>query len=164
MEKSYFFDFCSKSNLFLKFLELSLKKFEKYGQEKAQSFEKDILQDIKNYNSNITLYQASTNGIKNNLIYQYALSKGYKKININVDVKGLNDFIEDFLFPQITYNLGPLYKTMHIILKIIHHSLLLNYFLISQIILIQMKQYYCKRIDDLNENNIKICYLLKMKN
>ena len=58
MEKSYFLDFCSKSILFLKFLELSLKKFEKYGKEKA-----------KNYNSNITLYQASTNGIKNNLIY-----------------------------------------------------------------------------------------------
>ena len=89
----------------------------------------------------------------------------YKRsININIDVKGLNDFIDDFLFPQITSNLGPLYRGKHIILKIIHHSLLLNYFLISQIILIQMKQYYCKRIDDLNENNIKICYLLKMKN
>ena len=88
----------------------------------------------------------------------------YKRsININIDVKGLNDFIDDFLFPQITSNLGPLYRGKHIILKIIHHSLLLNYFLISQIILIQMKQYYCKRIDDLNENNTKIIKSLNEK-
>ena len=87
----------------------------------------------------------------------------YKRsININIDVKGLNDFIDDFLFPQITYNFDPLYRTKHIILKIIHHSLL-NYLLSSQTILIQMKQYYCKRIDDLNENNIKIIKSLNEK-
>ena len=86
----------------------------------------------------------------------------YKKININVDVKGLNDFIDDFLFPQITSNLGPLYRGKHIILKIIHHSLL-NYLLSSQTILIQMKQYYCKRIDDLNKNNSKIIKSLNEK-
>jgi len=73
MEKIYLLYFCSKSILFLKFLELSLKKFAKYEKEKekdihaiSQLFEKDIIQDTKDYNSNIIIYQDSKNGIKIN--------------------------------------------------------------------------------------------------
>ena len=157
MEKIYLLDFCSKTILFLNFLELSQKKFKKYEKEKdiniiSLLFEKDILQDTKDYKSNITKYQASKNGIKNKLIYEYALSNGYKKININCDQKALNDFIDDLLFPKITKNLGLLYRTKNKILKMIHHSLV-NYLLSSLTILIQIKKHYCKRIDDINENN-----------
>ena len=71
MEKIYLLYFCSKSILFLKFLELSLKKYAKYEKEKdinviSQLFEKDIIQDTKDYNSNIIIYQDSKNGIKIN--------------------------------------------------------------------------------------------------
>jgi len=155
MEKIFLLDFCSKSILFLKFLELSLKKYAKYEKEKdinviSQLFEKDILQDTKDYNSNINIYQASTNGIKSKLIYQYALSNGYKKININCEEKALNDFIDDLLFPQITNKIGSLYRAKNKILKMIHHSLL-NYLLNSQIILMQIKKHYCKRINDIEK-------------
>jgi len=166
MEKIYLLDFCSKSILFLKFLELSLNKFSKYEKEKdiniiSQLFEKDILQDTKNYNTNISLYQASKNGIKNKLIYEYAVANKYNKININCDEKDLNDFIDKLLFPQIVNKLGSLYRTKNKILKMIHHSLL-NYLLSSQAILIHIKQCYCKRIYD-SEDNEKTIKSLKEK-